>query len=174
MVKNKTDGKWESEVLNVARKRLAGLVAIDATLDLGDSISVKTLGHAVNTLNGSVLHYNEVKSGADATKLQIGDQERALRTFLSRALNKVAGKYTEDSVEYSQAGGTKKSERKRRGERKRELDARKARNSAKREAARQAKETQAKQPVSPPHATTYSQQPAAPEAQNNGHNGTVA
>lgn len=67
------------------------------------------------SLNDAISHYNKLLSDTDAALNEIIAVELQARDLAERALAGVATKYGKDSSEYEQAGGTRKSERKKRG-----------------------------------------------------------
>jgi hypothetical protein len=111
--------KRESKVLARAEKRLVGLKSIDEALNLGDGISVKTLSQAVAELSAANGAYNRLLADADAALIHVRRLEAGARELLERSLALVAGKYGRDSTQYAQAGGKRRSDRKRRGQAKR-------------------------------------------------------
>lgn len=111
MARRKRDSKW----LAVLQNRIAGLKSIHDKLDLGGGVSVASLTKMHHALNEAVAGYNKLLSDADAALNTIGDLELQARDLAERTLTGVATKYGKDSSEYEQAGGTRKSERKKPG-----------------------------------------------------------
>lgn len=107
--------KRNSRMLTVLRNRLAGLQSIDEDLDLGGGISVVSISDAYRELRDALNDYNRMLSDIDAALNHIIDLEDKARDLSERALAGVATKYGKDSSQYEQAGGTRKSERKKRG-----------------------------------------------------------
>ncbi len=109
--------KRESESLKRANTRAANLNSIDEALDLGNgntSAAYKTKIAAVKKANDD---YNTAKSNIDG---QLNDLEVLEKELDAMSVNMLAGvriKYGADSSEYEKAGGTRKSEYKKRAPR---------------------------------------------------------
>lgn len=97
---------------DVAVTRLSAIKSIDAKLDLGNGINVDTYEKNINDLRDKINAYNTLLSQVDAQLNVIMADDKALRDYSERMLTGVASKYGKNSNEYEQAGGTKKSERK--------------------------------------------------------------
>ena len=102
-----------SRVLATAEARLEGLLGIRPDLDLGHGLGVKALTTATGTLSASLVKYNHALAAADEARVELMQQEDAVRDLSDRTLAAVAGRYGRDSVEYSRVGGTRTSDRKR-------------------------------------------------------------
>ena len=103
----------ESDSIAQAAKRLTGLKAIDPTgqLELGNGYSIPNYIAAiaetmeeVDTYNKAVKTLNGLKNAADAA-------EKKLDKYTSGILTAVGQKFTKDSTQYEQAGGTRESAR---------------------------------------------------------------
>ena len=105
--------KTSSLALDKTKLRLAGLKSISPTLDLGNDISVVTMAAAIKAIDDSMSAYNTKLSEADDLADEFDRTEKAAMDLTERALDAVGVKYGKDSDEFMQAGGTKKSERKR-------------------------------------------------------------
>jgi len=108
--------KRASRILDKAQKRLSGLVSIDPALNLGDGVSVKSFEQQVTGLSSAVRRYNTLLTDRDKARIELRGLESQMAELLDRSLSLVAGKYGRDSIEYAQAGGVRRSERKRRGQ----------------------------------------------------------
>ena len=104
--------KTSSPVLDKANARLAGIKSIDNTLDLGDGLSVETYQAAINDLQQKQNEYNTTLSVVDVKYANMAKSAMTLTDMTERMLLKVGAKYGKDSEPYQQAGGVRKSLRK--------------------------------------------------------------
>jgi hypothetical protein len=95
-----------------ALARLAGLKAIDKDLDLGNGLTVAKYEKDIQVLRDRLDEYNLMLSQIDAKLNEIQETEKNLKNTSELILLGVAVKFGKDSNEYEQAGGIKKSERK--------------------------------------------------------------
>lgn len=105
--------RFSPAILKTAEERLAGVKAIDPTLDLGNGLSVTDFEQMVTDFKAALDVYN-VKLGGivdDANALDVA--EKALKFFNRRILAAIGSVYGYDSSEYEMAGGTRRSDRKR-------------------------------------------------------------
>ena len=102
----------KSPKLEQARLRLSGLKAIDAKLDLGGGASVADGTTLLTTADKALADYNELLSKAADALNTVVDQEKLAAAWSKKALSGVSFKYGDDSSEYEQAGGIRRSERK--------------------------------------------------------------
>lgn len=86
--------------------------SIQPKLDLGAGLSVASLTKMHEALNGALAHYNKLLSDTDAALNNIQDLETKARELAERTLIGIAANFGKDSSEYEQAGGTRRSERK--------------------------------------------------------------
>lgn len=104
-----------SRAIQTAATRAAGLETIDPNLDLGDGLTLAAYRTALEEAQTKQAAYNSQLAQTD----QVGNDFEAAETKLGelsvRLLAAVAGKYGLDSNEYEQAGGTRRSDRKRPG-----------------------------------------------------------
>jgi uncharacterized protein YukE len=98
---------------DVAVTRLSAVKSIDAKLDLGNGINVEVYERQINDLRDKLNAYNTMLSQVDAQLNEINELDKVLRDYSERMLAGIASKYGKNSNEYEQAGGKKKSERKR-------------------------------------------------------------
>jgi len=105
--------KRDSKVLGILQKRIAGMQSIRSNLDLGAGLSVAVLTQVHRALNDALAHYNKLLSDTDAALNDVQELEAKGRELAERALAGIAAMYGKDSNEYEQAGGTRRSERKR-------------------------------------------------------------
>lgn len=102
-----------SHVASSADQRLAGLTSIDDKLDLGSGLTIKALRDAAGRLDQLVATHNQAMADANATRADVKNEEKKVAELFARALAAVAGKFGRDSREYKQAGGVRRSDRKR-------------------------------------------------------------
>lgn len=103
--------KKASEAYNKAVKRTAALKSIDPNLDFGNGLNVTIYDQANTDLKALMDNYNTKLSDLDAMLNDITTKELVVADLSERMLAAVAGKYGKDSNEYEQAGGVRKSER---------------------------------------------------------------
>lgn len=106
--------KKESSTLAKAEWRLSGMKSISEKLDLGHGLSTATYEKDIIALREEIGEYNMLLSKVDAVSNQVSAAEKELASLTSRMLMAVSLKYGKDSSEYEMAGGTRKSERRRR------------------------------------------------------------
>lgn len=107
--------KRDSKLLPALQNRIAGLKSIHEKLDLGSGVSVASLTRTHHALSVALANYNKLLSDVDGALNEIVALEGEARDLIERTLAGVATKFGKDSSEYEQAGGTRKSERKKRG-----------------------------------------------------------
>ena len=96
-----------------AIKRAAALKSIDPQLDLGNNITLAKYTLAITDAKNSIDAYNTELSVVDDLLNATKEKDRILSDWNERVLTGVATKYGKDSSQYEQAGGVRKSERKR-------------------------------------------------------------
>ena len=107
--------KRTSAVLETARQRLAGLKSINPAPDFGTTLTLTGYETDITTLSEKLDSYNEQLSALDSLQNGLDSAETALREKNTRILSAAEAHYGPDSSEYEQAGGTRRSERKRTG-----------------------------------------------------------
>ena len=105
--------KRKSNVLESALKRVAGMLAIDPNLDLGNGLTVPLFGKEVSLLEQSLTDYNLLLAQSDESQNKADAQEKSVRELSERMLEGIGSKFGHDSNEYEMASGKRKSERKR-------------------------------------------------------------
>ena len=105
--------KRKSNVFEEALKRLAGLQAINPTLDLGNGLTVPLFATEVAKLENLLNAYNMLLAQSDEGQNLANAQEKIVRELSERMREGIGSKYGHDSNEYEKAGGKRKSERKR-------------------------------------------------------------
>ena len=104
--------KKSAPILEAASTRVAGLKSIDNELDLGNGLTVLTYATAIVALRTILEEYNTVLTDVDVKRSEFKEKQKALKDLHERMLMGVGAKFGKDSVEYAQAGGVRKSERK--------------------------------------------------------------
>ncbi|MFY9619666.1 MAG: hypothetical protein WAQ99_07620 [Pyrinomonadaceae bacterium] len=107
--------KRTSTVLETARQRLAGLKSISPAPNFGATLTLATYEADLNSLSAKLDAYNEQLASLDSSQNELDALETALREKNTRILSAAEAHYGPDSSEYEQAGGTRRSERKRPG-----------------------------------------------------------
>ncbi|WP_130733203.1 hypothetical protein [Flavobacterium sp. J27] len=92
--------------------RLSAVKSIDASLDLGNGISVPNYETEINLLTTKLSAYNTALSTIDDLYNECITQIEVLKDWNERILTGVATKYGKNSSQYEMAGGKRKSERK--------------------------------------------------------------
>lgn len=107
--------KQSSLKLELASTRAAGLESIDQALDLGNGLTLASYRAKITDTTMKLGAYNTKLSEADDAQNAFQEAEADLADTSERMLAGVAAKYGKDSTEYEMAGGTRKSDRKRKG-----------------------------------------------------------
>lgn len=102
-----------SRAVQNASTRAAGLESIDPALDLGGGMSLEAYNAAIEDTRSKQTAYNTLLSQSDEAANVFEAAEANLRDLTARMLAAVAARYGRDSNEYEQAGGKRKSDRKR-------------------------------------------------------------
>ena len=104
--------KKVSKDVGKANTRLSGIKSIDPTLDMGDGDSVAQYTLDIKACADKLDTYNNFLGQVDGKYNDFLLEEKNLRDKSEAMLIAVAKKYGKDSNEYEQAGGVRKSERK--------------------------------------------------------------
>jgi exonuclease VII small subunit len=110
---NMARARRNSNVLEQARQRLAGLKSITPVPNFGSYVSVAGYEQEITTFSSSLDIYNEMLARLDEMKNSLEAAEDSLHQMSRRILSAVEAQYGPDSSEYELAGGTRKSERER-------------------------------------------------------------
>lgn len=110
--------KRSSTILETARQRLAGIKSITPAANLGASLQIADYEQEINDFNAKVDSYNQMLSTLDDLQNEIDEEEKNLRVKNTRMLSAVEALYGPDSSQYEQAGGTRRSDRKKRSTKK--------------------------------------------------------
>ena len=101
------------KIIDQASLRLEGIIAISGTLDLGNGINVASFRASIEDTRAKGGSYHQQCSILEEKHAAFEDAKQNLADMTSRVLAAVAAKYGRDSVEYTQAGGVRKRDRKR-------------------------------------------------------------
>ena len=105
--------KRSSATVEKATQRASALSSINASLDLGNGLTLGDYTDSIASLKAKMDVYNATLSLADGQLNTLGDGEKALADLSDRMLGGVASKFGKNSNEYEMAGGVRKSDRKR-------------------------------------------------------------
>ncbi|MEH2377593.1 MAG: hypothetical protein V7K27_01630 [Nostoc sp.] len=105
-----TQRKRNSTALTKAERRIEGLQTINPELDFGNGLSIVTYNTIVYQLREKLAAYNQARTMVDKTQNTLLDAERALNSYSEHMLLSVASRYGKNSDEYGMAGGTRKSD----------------------------------------------------------------
>ncbi|MBI4617807.1 MAG: hypothetical protein HY720_29610 [Planctomycetes bacterium] len=102
-----------SRVLRSAEKRATAIGSIGPDVDLGNGLSLENFAKTISDVRASLVAYHKALARSDAAANAFEASEKALRDLSVRMLAGIAAKFGKDSVEYSNAGGVRTSDRKR-------------------------------------------------------------
>lgn len=105
--------KRTSAILEQARQRLSGLKSITPLPDFGASLKITDYEADINAVSNKLDSHNQLLSDVDQSQNELEAMERALGDKNVRVLAATKAQYGPDSTEYEQAGGTRRSDRKR-------------------------------------------------------------
>ncbi|WP_414514685.1 hypothetical protein [Nostoc sp. PCC 9305] len=98
-------------VLEKAELRIAGLKAIDPSMDFGDARNLQNVAQVIQQYRSKIDAYNTTLAVIDSYKSEMKELEKTLSDLNEKMLLGVAFKYGKDSYEYQMAGGVRKSDR---------------------------------------------------------------
>jgi hypothetical protein len=104
--------KRSSESLDRANQRADNLESIDPSLDLGNGKTLAGYKSKIDALQTKLDNYNALLSQIDAALQEIETDETTLDDETEAMLEAVGVKFGKRSLQYKNAGGTSKSERK--------------------------------------------------------------
>ncbi len=108
--------KRKSPAADKATTRAAALASISSTLDLGNGLTLAAYKAAIAGINdpttGKLTVYNGALSSLDAQLTDLNAAEKSLNALSQSMLTGVGVKFGFDSDQYEQAGGVRKSDRK--------------------------------------------------------------
>ena len=105
--------KRTSQVLELARQRLAGLKAITPPAVLGGNLTVEGYETEIEAYSTRRDSYNSKVADLDDETNQLDDHEERLNELNVRILAAVKAQYGPDSSEFEHLGGIRTSDRKR-------------------------------------------------------------
>lgn len=102
-----------SPVLDKIQVRHANIKNIDPALDLGNGLTMPAFTTIMTTIQTNLSEYNQALASVDDKLNALVASEKVGMDLSERILAGIAARYGKDSSEYEQAGGVRKSERKR-------------------------------------------------------------
>lgn len=105
--------KQRSLTIDKAQSRQAALLSIAPKLDFGNGLTSNAYDKLLTQTRSALQAYNTKLSETDQAYNDFKASEKMLADMSERMLTGVAAQYGKNSNEYEQAGGTRKSERKR-------------------------------------------------------------
>ncbi|MFN8291423.1 MAG: hypothetical protein U0U70_14295 [Chitinophagaceae bacterium] len=99
-------------VYEKALQRMASLKSIDPNFDFGGNVNAVSYQQTIDDMKASMDDYNTSLSLVDEKSNSFKDKEDILNDMNERVLLGAAARFGKDSSAYEQAGGTRKSERK--------------------------------------------------------------
>ncbi len=105
--------KKTSPILESAQTRLAALSSIDPKPSLGTGLGIDDYSAKITSTRQALDTYNTLLSQVDGAYNDFLAEQQSLRDLSERMLAGVGAVYGRDSDQYEQAGGVRKSERKR-------------------------------------------------------------
>jgi len=102
-----------SKMLDKASVRFERVKSINATLELGNSLSVAVFESSITKTRTKLNTYHHYCSLLDEALVELSDAEKELADISERMLTGIASMFGKDSAEYVQAGGVRKSSIKR-------------------------------------------------------------
>lgn len=104
--------KTSSPAISEGEQKIAGMKAIDADLDLGSGVTVKSYENLLSNARKSLADYNASLAVSDGLLADFETKEKELKKFNAKVLPAGGLKYGKDSAEYEKLGGVRDSERK--------------------------------------------------------------
>jgi hypothetical protein len=103
------------KAVDTANTRIAGMIAIDKSrkLSLGGPVTTMAVTAARDVLLSHMNDSKNLKTAQAKAKMAVLRQTKVVRSFCTRVLKLVSGRYGDDSEEYKQVGGTPTSQRRR-------------------------------------------------------------
>lgn len=105
--------KRESRILAKMQQRAKNIATVDPKFDAGGGVSVHAMNQQNSRLETAVAEWNGLLPLILAAQAKIKDEERKTADLGARLLAAVGARFGMDSQEYAQAGGTRKSDRRR-------------------------------------------------------------
>jgi hypothetical protein len=104
--------KRNSTALIKAERRIEGMVMINPKLDFGDGLSIANYNNKILEIRDKLTAYNQAQATVQNTQNALAEAERELNILSEKMLLSIASRYGKTSDEYSMAGGTRRSSRK--------------------------------------------------------------
>ena len=104
--------KTSSKSYEQSFRRIAAVKSIDPSFDLGNGLTASRYQAAIDEVKNAMDTYNTTLSTVDDLLNNLKEKEKALMEWNERVLIGVAAKFGKNSTQYEQAGGKRKSERK--------------------------------------------------------------
>ncbi|MDZ7960517.1 MAG: hypothetical protein RMY34_21985 [Aulosira sp. DedQUE10] len=104
--------KRNSPALTKAERRIEGIQMINPELDFGNGFSIPGYNSKILEIREKLAAYNQARAIVDKTQNALQEAERELNSYSEQMLLSVASNYGKNSDEYGMAGGTRKSNRK--------------------------------------------------------------
>lgn len=105
--------KKRSIVIDKARSRQAALLSVGDKLDFGNGLTTAAFDKTLDDTQKALTAYNTLLSETDQAYNSFQSFEKSLADTSDRMLTGIATQYGKNSDEYEMAGGTRKSERRR-------------------------------------------------------------
>ena len=102
-----------SIILDRAQSRAAAIITITPAVELGGELTLAAYQASITEAQTKLNAYNGKLTDADTFRREFESIERNLADMSDRMLAGIGAIYGKNSLEYTQAGGVKKSERKR-------------------------------------------------------------
>jgi hypothetical protein len=104
--------KTTSSAITEAEQKIAGMKAIDLSLDLGNEVSVTNGENLLHATRAALESYNASLAVSDGLSNDFKEKERALQSFNQKVLPSGGLTFGTDSNEYEKLGGVRDSDRK--------------------------------------------------------------
>ncbi len=103
--------KRSSRILEKAEFRVAGLKAIDPSINFDNTYNLQNLTQLIDNFHNMLDDYNAAIAMIDSSKKKLDEMEKTLSQVSDKMLMGVGFKYGKNSNEYELAGGVRDSER---------------------------------------------------------------
>lgn len=106
--------KRNSQVLNKAERRIAGMRSVAEEIDFGNGLTMISYDSLIQEMREKLSVYNRTLSMVDGAYNEMLAAERKLMDVSDHMLSGFGVRYGKDSFAYEMAGGRRKSERQKR------------------------------------------------------------
>ena len=103
--------KRSSRILEKAEFRVAGLKAIDPSINFDNTYNLQNLTQLIDNFHNMLDDYNAAIAMIDSSKKKLDEMEKTLGQVSDKMLMGVGFKYGKNSNEYELAGGVRDSDR---------------------------------------------------------------